>query len=92
MSSQREISLILVAKLRNIVRSRRKFMDSKRMGEIALAILKQQLREDGVHVSPRGLGEKAKKAIKMGIPESEYREFVEVIVRDHIDEVFEKKQ
>lgn len=70
----------------------RKFMDSKRMGEIAIAILKQQLREDGVHVSPRGLGEKAKKAIKMGIPESEYREFVEVIVRAHIDEVFEKKQ
>jgi hypothetical protein len=67
-------------------------MDSKRMGEIALAILQQQLREDGVRVTPRGLGEKAKQAIKMGIPENEYREFVETMVRAHIDEVFKKKQ
>ncbi|MGB4834030.1 MAG: hypothetical protein WBP40_03310 [Candidatus Moraniibacteriota bacterium] len=82
--------MALVAKPRNIVRSRRKFMDSKRMGEIAVAILRQELVEKGIHLSPRGLGEKAANAAKMGISEAEYLEFVEHMVRAYVDQVFKK--
>lgn len=66
-------------------------LTQQRKGEIALAILKEVLRNDGLHLSARQLGEKAKKAVSIGVSEGEYRQFVELMAREYLEETFGKK-
>lgn len=66
-------------------------MDNVRKGEIALAFFKNQLRKEGVHLTPslrRDIGDTAK---TIGIPIEEMMELVEIMVREMVEETFAKK-
>jgi hypothetical protein len=66
-------------------------MDDVRKGQLAILFLKHQLREKGVRLTPyfrRELGNVAK---EIGVPLDEATQFVEIIVRELVDEVFAKK-
>lgn len=60
-------------------------MDEKRMGEIALVLLKDQSRQEGIRLAGirRKLGNTARRT---GIPISEIEEFVRVAISDMVEE------
>ena len=63
-------------------------MDEKRKGEIALAILKDKFRQDGIRLDlslDRELGNIAKRA---GVPIGELKEFFRLFVEEMVKEVF----
>ncbi len=63
-------------------------MDEARKGQIALAYLKNKLREEGVRLSPnirRQIGNTAK---AIGITTEEAMEFAEGLVRELVEEAF----
>lgn len=65
-------------------------MEQKRQGEIALALFKLKLGEDGIRIKldvRREIGDAAK---KLGIPIDEAMEFYEIIVREMVEKVFAK--
>ena len=67
-------------------------MDAKRKGEIALLVLKMKLREQGMKIKPatmkRHIGSTAK---VLGITTEEASEFMEMMVRELVEETFTKK-
>jgi len=66
-------------------------ISKERQGELALLFLKHKLQTDGVRLSPtihRDIGNAAK---ALGIPVNEATEFVEIIVREHVEKTFPKK-
>ena len=65
-------------------------MDEKRMGEIALALLRYYVRTEGYRVHPqlkRQLGNVAKAT---EIPQDELKEFVKIFVEELLEETFGK--
>ena len=63
-------------------------MDAIRKGQIALLVLKQKLREDGVRLTPnmrRQIGNTAK---NIGISVEEATEFAEGMIRELVEEAF----
>jgi len=65
-------------------------MNKERQGEIALLFLKHRLQTDGVRLTPnihRDIGNTAK---ALGISVNEAMEFVEIIVREHVEKTFSK--
>ena len=65
-------------------------MDEKRKGEIAVAIEKYRLIENGVRL--RDLKRNSGRIVKStGIPIEELMEFTEILVREIVDETFSKK-
>ncbi len=65
-------------------------MDDIRKGQIALAYLKNKLREEGIRLTPnfrRQIGNTAK---SIGIPIEEAVEFAEGMVRDLVEETFNR--
>jgi hypothetical protein len=65
-------------------------MDPKRQGEIALLLVKQQLREEGVRLTPNFRREVGNKAKAIYISIEELMEFTELIVRELVEETFAK--
>lgn len=66
-------------------------MDEKRKGEIALLLVKNQIKEKGVRISQnlrRDIGNDAK---NIGISTDEAMEFMELIVRELVEKTFAKK-
>jgi len=66
-------------------------MNDTRKGQIALLLLKHQLREKGIRLTPnfkRGIGNEAN---SIGISVDEAMEFAEIIVRELVEETFAKK-
>ncbi len=65
-------------------------MDNRRKEQIALLLIKHQLREKGIRLTPnfrRGIGNEAN---SIGISVDEAMEFAEIIVRELVEEIFAK--
>jgi len=65
-------------------------MDEKRKGEVALALLKYRMGQEGIRLTPylkRDLGNIAKEA---GIPLGELKEFTKIFVEELLEETFGK--
>ena len=67
-------------------------MDNVRKGQIALRFVKHQLREKGVRLTPNFRREVGNEAKAIGISIEEAMEFVELIVRELVEETFAKKR
>lgn len=67
-------------------------LDEKRKGEIALLLLKYQMKEKGIRISPNFRREAGNEAKAIGIPTEDAMEFIEEIVRELVDETFSNKQ
>jgi hypothetical protein len=65
-------------------------MDDIRKGQIALLLIKHQLREKGVRLTPNFRREVGNEAKAIGVPIEEATEFVELIVRELVEETFAK--
>jgi|TARA_Y100000310_G_C20419739_1_gene686098 hypothetical protein len=65
-------------------------MDEKRKGELAVMFLKNQLRQKGVRLTPNLKREIGNEAKAIGIDVEEATEFVEIIVRELVEESFAK--
>ena len=66
-------------------------MDNIRKGQIAFLFLKHQLREKGVRLTPNFRREVGNDAKAIGISIEEATEFVELIVRELVEETFAPK-
>lgn len=66
-------------------------MDKKRQGEIALLYLKNMFDNDGFRLSPNMKREIANTAKSIGISLEEAMAFVEILVREMVEETFPKK-
>jgi len=66
-------------------------MNDVRKGQIAFLYLKEVVREKRIQLSPKIRREAGNTAKKLGISTDEAMEFAEIIVRELVDEVFEKK-
>lgn len=65
-------------------------LTEEEMGKIALAVLREQIRKDGVRLNDglkREIGAQAK---KMDIPLDKAMAFIERLVREAVDDVFGK--
>ena len=67
-------------------------MDDIRKGQIALAYLKNKLREKGVRLTPNLRRQAGNTAKAIGISTEEAMEFVEGIVRELVEEAFAPNQ
>jgi hypothetical protein len=67
-------------------------MDDIRKGQIALLLIKHQLREKGVRLTPNFKREIGNEAKAIGISIEEAMEFVEPIVRELVEEMFANKR
>jgi len=65
-------------------------MDEVRKGQIALLLIKHQLRKKGVRLTPNFKREIGNEAKAIGISTEEAMEFVEPIVRELLEETFSK--
>lgn len=65
-------------------------MDDIRKGQIALLLIKHQLREKGVRLTPSLKREIGNEAKAIGISTEEAVEFVEPIIRELVEEMFTK--
>ena len=63
-------------------------MNKERMGEIALLIFKNKLREDGVRLRPGFRREIGNEASKIGIAPAELGEFAEIVIRELVEQTF----
>lgn len=63
-------------------------MDDIRKGQIALILIKYQLREREIKLTPDLLKEVENEAKTVGIPIEEAAEFVEIIFRELVEEMF----
>jgi hypothetical protein len=66
-------------------------MDDIRKGQIALLLIKYQLRERGVRLTPNFRREVENEAKAIGISIKEVMEFMESIVRELVEETFAKR-
>ena len=66
-------------------------MDQVRKGEIALAVLKNQLRKKGLTIGPNFIRELGNAAKSVGVPKEEIIELAEELTRELVDEIFAKK-
>ena len=65
-------------------------MDDIRKGQIAVLLVKHKLRENGVRLTPNLRREIGNDAKSIGISFDEAAEFVELIVRELVEEAFAK--
>ncbi len=65
-------------------------MDEKRKGELAILFLKHQLRQKGVRLTPNLKREIGNEAKAIGVEVEEAAEFVEIIIRELVEESFAK--
>ena len=66
-------------------------MDDKRKGEIALAVLKRNMRRDGLKLQHEDMHTNIeKRAQEIGIPVEEVKEFAEMMAREFVDDFFKK--
>jgi len=65
-------------------------MDDIRKGQIALLLIRYQFREKGVRLTPNFRREVGNEAKAIGVPIEEATEFVELIVRELVEETFAK--
>lgn len=65
-------------------------MDAQRQGEIALLLIKRQLRKKGPRLSPDFRREIGQEAAQIGISTQELVDFVEPIFREMVEEMFSK--
>ena len=65
-------------------------MDNIRKGQIAIAYLKNKLREEGVRLTPNLRRQVGNTAKAIGISVEEAMEFTEITVRELVEEVFAK--
>ena len=63
-------------------------MDANRKGQIALAYLKNKIREEGVRLTPNFRRQVGNTAKAIGISTEEAMEFVEGVVRELVEETF----
>jgi len=67
-------------------------MEKERQAKIALLILKQRMRTDGIPLKPIKKKELRRKARVLGISVKEAREFSETIIREMVSEMFPPKK
>lgn len=67
-------------------------MDDIRKGQIALLLIKHQLREKGIRLTPNFKREIGNEAKAIGIPIDEAMKFVELVVRELVEEAFAPNQ
>ncbi len=65
-------------------------MDAKRKGEIAYELLKITLRQKEMRMSKNVQREFGNIAKETGIPVGEVAEFIEIVTREMVDEMFDK--
>jgi len=65
-------------------------MDEKRKGELAILILKHKLRQKGLRLTPNLKREIGNEAKSIGVDVGEAVEFVEIIIRELVEESFAK--
>jgi hypothetical protein len=63
-------------------------MTAERRGQIALLLLKDRLRNEGVRLKPDMKREIGNQAAKIGVPVEEAMQFVEELIREMVEEVF----
>lgn len=65
-------------------------MSKERMGEIAVLFLKNEMRKNGIRLTDvkRRINQEAS---QIGIPVKEAQEFVEIVVRELVEETFDGK-
>ncbi len=63
-------------------------MDEVRKGQLACMVLKYKLRKDGIRLTPALQREIANGAKSLGISKDEAIEFLEIIIRELVDETF----
>jgi len=63
-------------------------MDDIRKGQLALLLIKHQLRERGIRLTPNFRREVGNKAKATGVPIEEAMEFVKLIIRKFVEEAF----
>jgi len=63
-------------------------MTEERKGQIALLLLKDRLRGEGIRLKPDMKREIGNQATKIGVPIEEAMQFVEGMVRELVEEVF----
>ncbi len=63
-------------------------MTEERKGQIALLLLKDRLRNEGVRLKPDMKREIGNQATKIDVPIEEAMQFVEELVRELVEEVF----
>jgi len=66
-------------------------MTEQRKGEIALIILKDRLQHEGIRLKPDMKREISNTAKRLNIPEDEFMELFEEMVRDGINKMFPPK-
>jgi len=65
-------------------------MDDIRKGQIALLLIKRKLRKDGIRLTPNFRREIGNEAKTTGVPFDELMEFIEIMVREQVEEAFAK--
>lgn len=65
-------------------------MSKERQGELAILFLKQQLRNEGIRLKDMKRRVNSE-ASQIGIPTKEAQEFVEILVRELVEETFDGK-
>jgi len=63
-------------------------MTEERKGQIALLLLKDRLRSEGIRLKPDIKRDIGNQATKIGVPIEEAVQFVEGLVREMVEEVF----
>ncbi len=63
-------------------------MNEKRKGEIALLFLKLKLKDKGILIDKNIEKEVDRLAVSVGLDPEESAEFIEIIIREIIDEIF----
>lgn len=67
-------------------------MKKERQGEIAVLILKENIRQKGLNLRPVKKKEFRKKARRLGIPTKEAREFARILIHELVDEFLSPKK
>lgn len=65
-------------------------MDEVRKGQIALLVLKEKFRREGIRLESDYESKLRVVSEAIGVPYEEIREFFELIVRERVDEMFKK--
>lgn len=63
-------------------------MSKERMGEIALLYMKQKFRDEGIRLTQNFKRQVGNTAKEIGVPTTEALAFVEIIVRELVEETF----
>lgn len=65
-------------------------MTKERMGEIALALLKYQVEDEGIHISKKNSRKLGIVAKETGVPLAELKRFQRILIDEQLEEILGK--